>query len=280
MGQMVDTFGGTENLLRRIAVIDLETQLNKSQEGAVMLLGNFDGIHMGHRTLLEAGRRIAHRLNAPLGIMSCEPHPRQFFYPSGIPFRLASAKGKRLNYTRAGFDILFEPKFDATFASRSAFDFAKSVLHDHLKVSAVVVGHDFHSGQKRSGTVDDLRQYGRMFGFEVCVIPPFMVGEHRLSSSLLRGWLSEGAMRKVLAGFAGTWITSLSVDENGLAYFDPSQCLPPEGTYQVEIMDGSGHLISPEILELHKCRRGQLSTTKVSAPGHHFIGGWSQIDAF
>ncbi len=264
----------------QLAVIDLDAELAREQRGAVMLLGNFDGIHKGHRALLEAGRRTADKLGAPLGIMSCEPHPRQFFNPSGTPFRLTSASAKRMNVFRAGFDILFEPRFDAAFANQSSRAFAEDILHGHLGVSAVVVGHDFHFGQKRSGTVEHLKDYGDEFGFEVCVVPPFMMGDDRLSSSLLREWLTQGALKKVSAGFAGSWATSLRLDENGIAHFEPSQCLPPEGAYQVEVMDDAGEFLSREVLELHRGGRGQMSMRGLKSPGRQFVGGWSQIDAF
>lgn len=92
-----------------LEIVDLTSRITEHHYGSVMLLGNFDGLHRGHQSLVDAARGLAQRLNAPLGIMSCEPHPRQFLRPSAPPFRLTTRAGKHLTFAALGFRLLFEP---------------------------------------------------------------------------------------------------------------------------------------------------------------------------
>src|SRR5690606_9957103 len=102
--------------------------------GSIMVLGNFDGVHVGHKALIERARKLAEERNAPLGLMSSEPHPRQFLNPAGAPFRLTSRVGKRLGFAQHGIELLYEPCFDVEFATRSPHDFASQVLNSYLGV--------------------------------------------------------------------------------------------------------------------------------------------------
>ncbi|MDQ0137680.1 riboflavin kinase/FMN adenylyltransferase [Neorhizobium galegae] len=245
-----------------------------------MLLGNFDGLHRGHKSLVDTGRDLARQLDAPLGIMSCEPHPRQFFNPAGSPFRLTTRVGKRRTFANLGFNLLFEPRFDAAFAGMSPADFARTILSERLQVKAVVVGSDFRFGHERRGDIGHLVRFGQSLGFDVVVLPDLIVDGDRLSSTRIRCWLKEGQLRKVSDSFAGQWMTSVVLDEEGLVRFDGSQCLPPVGIYQVEIMNAQADVLCREILELHRGRCGQLSSTRLFSTGTHFIGSWSAIDVF
>ncbi|KQV36996.1 hypothetical protein ASC96_26595 [Rhizobium sp. Root1204] len=128
--------------------------------------------------------------------------------------------------------------------------------------------------------MEELAAFGREFGFEVLVAPDLNIENERLSSSRIREWISCGNLRKVSEGFAGQWITSASVDEEGLIRFEAFQCLPPSGTYQVEILQVTGALRSREILELHQGRTAQLTIRAGATFGEVLIAGWSPIDLY
>ncbi len=118
--------------------------------GATVAMGNFDGVHLGHRSVIDAARAA---LDAPLGVITFEPHPREFFAPEGHPpFRLMNAESRANRLARLGVDHLYELPFDAVLAGLSPEDFAREVLVRGLGVRHVTVGADFCFGCKRAGT--------------------------------------------------------------------------------------------------------------------------------
>ncbi len=118
--------------------------LPEEARGAVAALGNFDGVHGGHRAVFEACREIAGA--APLAAVTFEPHPRSYFRPDDPPFRLTSLEGKIYQLEPLGLDLLFVLEFDRAMAARSPGSFAREVLAAGLGVSHAVVGDDFRFG--------------------------------------------------------------------------------------------------------------------------------------
>jgi len=155
----------------------------------VLCIGNFDGVHRGHRKLLEIARSIANARGKPLGVMPFEPHPRPLFRPNDPPFCLTPPRvGRRLLASR-GVDVLFSLRFDWDFASQSAEDFVANVLDGGIRPSHVVVGYDFRFGQLRTGTAATLRDAG----YEVTVVDELSDREHQaFSSSRVRVALRHG----------------------------------------------------------------------------------------
>ncbi|HEY4136031.1 MAG TPA: bifunctional riboflavin kinase/FAD synthetase [Alphaproteobacteria bacterium] len=139
--------------------------------GAVVAIGNFDGVHRGHRVVIGAAGDIARKAGKPLGVLTFEPHPRRIFQPDAPPFCLSSLRTKAHQMERQGVDCLYVLHFDRPFAHVSAESFVADILVGGLRVSHVVVGEDFVFGHKRGGNVELLRELGRKLGFEVsCVV--------------------------------------------------------------------------------------------------------------
>jgi len=156
--------------------------------GASVAMGNFDGIHRGHQAVIDCARRA----DAPLGVITFEPHPREFFAPESPPFRLMNAESRRNRLARLGVDCLFQLPFDAELAGLSPEAFARGVLAEGLGVRHVVVGTDFCFGKRRAGTAAMLRDFGAQFGFEVTVLPLIGGDAGAISSTAIRQALSEG----------------------------------------------------------------------------------------
>ena len=119
--------------------------------GAVAAMGNFDGVHLGHRALIEEAARIARTENRPLAALVFEPYPREFFRPSGEPFRLTPLHAKARLLAALGVELLIVLSFDADMAAMKAQDFVLDVLAGELGIAHVVVGADFRFGKGRSG---------------------------------------------------------------------------------------------------------------------------------
>ncbi len=156
--------------------------------GASIAMGNFDGVHLGHRSVIDHARAAA---DAPLGVVLFEPHPREVFQPDAAPFRLMNAESRANRLARLGVDHLYQLPFGPVLAGLSPEVFAREVLVEGLGVKHVTVGADFRFGKGRAGDAEVLRALGRDLGFGVTVVP--LVGEgDRYSSSAIRLALSEG----------------------------------------------------------------------------------------
>ena len=165
--------------------------------GASAAIGNFDGVHLGHRAVIEMARDA--RPDAPLGVLTFEPHPRQFFAPDAPPFRLMDREARRHRLEKLGVDILYELEFGTALSSLSPETFAREVLCDGLGLVHVVVGADFCFGKGRKGTAEDLLRFGEEMGFGVTIAPLLAEGEDTVSSTAIRTALSEGRPRDAAA---------------------------------------------------------------------------------
>ena len=186
-----------------LVVRDL-AQVPEAARGAVFAIGNFDGVHRGHRVLIDRVKAIACEADRASGVIVFEPHPREFFQPDRPHFRLTPLNEKLRLFAEAGLDVAVVLDFDAQLAALDAEDFIAKVLVKGLGVQHVVVGYDFLFGRKRAGSVDTLRRAGQIHDFEVNVIDPQGEGGVVYSSSDVREALRKGEVRKA-AEILGHW---------------------------------------------------------------------------
>jgi riboflavin kinase/FMN adenylyltransferase len=149
-------------------------------------------------------RAIAKEKGVPLGIMSFEPHPRQFFAPKSSTFRLMSAEARAHRLEKLGVERLYELPFNATLSALSPKDFAAKVIRDGLGLNHIVVGADFCFGQGRKGDVEDLIRFGADMGFGVTVAELLHGDKGEVSSTAIRDALAEGRPRDAQA-MLGHW---------------------------------------------------------------------------
>ena len=173
--------------------------LDPSDRGASVAMGNFDGVHLGHQAVLGLARTAA-----PLGIVTFEPHPRQFFAPDAPTFRLMNAEARANRLAKLGVEHLYELPFDAALAGLTPEEFARDVLATGLGISHVVVGSDFRFGKGRAGTAADLQALGLKYGFRTTIATLVQVGDQEISSTAIRDALSLGYPRYA-ATMLGHW---------------------------------------------------------------------------
>ena len=168
--------------------------LPKAARGAVVALGNFDGLHRGHQAVIAQVRSIAADLGAPSAVGVFRPHPRLFFKPDSPPFRLMSAGLREGLLEELSVDLLFELPFDADMRDMDDVQFVDAVLHRGLGARHVVVGADYGFGKNRCGDVDSLTRLGAERGIGVTPVSP--VGLHELygkyGSTEIRKALAQG----------------------------------------------------------------------------------------
>ena len=182
------------------------SQVTEAERGAVAAIGNFDGVHLGHQAVLELTRARAEALDAPLAVLTFEPHPREVFRPDDPPFRLMNAEAKAHRLDKLGIDILYELAFDRALFGLTDSAFCADILAGGLGVAGVTVGADFCYGKGRSGNTETLRAAGQIHGFDVTIAELLGLagGDERVSSTAIRNALRDAEPRKA-ASMLGHW---------------------------------------------------------------------------
>ncbi|HSF63765.1 MAG TPA: bifunctional riboflavin kinase/FAD synthetase [Paracoccaceae bacterium] len=173
--------------------------LDPAARGASVAMGNFDGVHLGHRSVIDLARP-----HGPLGVITFEPHPREFFAPDAPPFRLMNAEARANRLRKLGVQHLFELPFDAGLSGLSPAEFVDQVLWQGLGVAHVVVGADFCFGRGRKGQVADLQGLCAARGIGVTIAPLLQSDGAEISSTAIRAALSAGEPRAA-ARMLGHW---------------------------------------------------------------------------
>ncbi|MBS0125521.1 bifunctional riboflavin kinase/FAD synthetase [Thetidibacter halocola] len=165
--------------------------------GASVAIGNFDGVHLGHQAVIRQARAAAP--DSPLGVLTFEPHPREYFAPDAPPFRLMNAGARASRLEKLGVERLYQLNFNAPLAALTPRAFAERVIRDGLGLRHVVVGADFCFGKDRAGNASHLRAFGAEMGFGVTIADILETGGVQVSSTAIRDALSEGRPRDAAA---------------------------------------------------------------------------------
>ena len=174
--------------------------------GAVLAIGNFDGVHLGHQTVIAEGRARARAAGAGFAVLTFEPHPRSVFQPGTAPFRLTALRDKVRGLAELGVERLVAHRFDLAFAQKSAEDFVREILVEGLGARHVVVGYDFVFGNRRRGTPAVLRALGETHGFGVSVVDPVTSATGAVyASTRIRDDLTAGRPREAAALLGRPW---------------------------------------------------------------------------
>lgn len=172
-------------------------------QGAVVAIGNFDGVHRGHQIVLSKAMELARRENKPAIVLTFEPNPRTVFQPDIPLFRLSPARMKARLLRLLGFDAVVEQQFDRNFASFSPDVFERDILANRLGAWKIITGYDFHYGRARGGTSETLAAAGKALGFGVNIVDAFSdEGGAVISSSRIRKLLAQADVAEA-AGLLG-----------------------------------------------------------------------------
>ncbi|KIZ47253.1 MULTISPECIES: bifunctional riboflavin kinase/FAD synthetase [Rhodopseudomonas] len=190
------------------AVIRDTTPASAIPKGAVVAMGNFDGVHLGHRAVIAACKEMARIRRAPALAVTFEPHPRSFFSPDTPQFRLTDEAGKLRLLAGTGLDGAVILSFDAARAATTAHDFIRQELVARLGVQGIAVGYDFHFGKGRGGSPAMLVGEAPALGIEVDVQPHIDFGDHPVSSSAIRKALEQGHIAAATEMMGGPWFVT------------------------------------------------------------------------
>ena len=187
------------------SVIRDTTPASEVVRGTVVAMGNFDGVHLGHRAVISAAIDMARKHGKPAFAVTFEPHPRSFFSPHTPQFRLSDETAKLRLLAATGLDGAVVMTFDGTRAGTTAQDFINHDLIGRLGISGVSVGYDFHFGKGRTGSPSLLAAEAPKLGIEVHVQPHVDILDRPVSSSAIRMALAEGQIAEATAMLGGPW---------------------------------------------------------------------------
>jgi riboflavin kinase / FMN adenylyltransferase len=179
--------------------------------GAVVAIGNFDGVHRGHRAVIAAALTRGRALGRKVAALTFTPHPRRFFRPQEPLFNLSSDRDKLRLLAATGLDGAVMMTFDAALAGTSAKDFIERILVGRLAIGGAAIGFDFHFGQNRGGSPAFLREEGARLGFAVDIAPPLEDEGRPVSSGAVRAALSEGKVVEARELLGAPWFVSAEV---------------------------------------------------------------------
>lgn len=215
----------------------------EQDRGACAVIGNFDGVHLGHQTIINLARDAARRHGTPLGVVTFEPHPRSLFGADPEPFRLTPPSRRAERLAQIGVDKLYQLPFDAALADLSPEDFVRKVIHAGLGLKHVVVGANFRFGKRRAGDTATLETLCAEYGIGVSVAPLVQDPFARISSTSIRRALASGQPRLAaermgddhrvvgVARRTGANDIALTLTEQGHAIAD--LMLPRPGLYSI-----------------------------------------------
>jgi len=220
--------------------------------GAVIAIGNFDGVHRGHRAVIAAARERAQSLARKTAALTFVPHPRLFLRPQDALFQLSSERNKLRLLAATGLDGAIVMTFDAALAATSAEDFIERILVGRLGIGGAAIGFDFHFGKNRTGSPDFLAAQGAQRGFAVDIVPPLENEGRPVSSGAVRNALAAGRVVEAAELLGVPWFVSGEVihgDKRGRALGFPTAnlrldpgCGLKHGIYAVRVGVGGKRL--------------------------------------
>jgi len=170
--------------------------INKNHKGSIILIGNFDGAHIGHQKLFKLAKSYKKKYNLKIGVINFDPMPKMFFNKSIKNFRLSSINQKLNLLNNFGVDFIVTKKFDKTFSKTKSINFIKNILSKKLKARFIFVSNNFRFGNKREGDVRFLIQNEEKYNYQVIKPKPLLVNKKIVSSSLIRNYLEKGFLER------------------------------------------------------------------------------------
>jgi riboflavin kinase/FMN adenylyltransferase len=170
--------------------------INKNHRESIILIGNFDGVHLGHLKLFKLAQTYKKEYNLKIGVINFDPMPKMFFNKTLKNFRLSSTTQKVNLLNNLGVDFIITKKFDKTFSKTKSINFIKNILSKKLKVRFIFVSNNFRFGNKREGDVKFLVQNEQKYNYQVIKPKPLLVNKKIVSSSLIRNYLEKGLLER------------------------------------------------------------------------------------
>ena len=179
--------------------------INKNHKGSIILIGNFDGVHLGHQKLFKLAQSYKKKYSLRIGVINFDPMPKMFFNQSLKNFRLSSIDQKIDLLNNLGVDFIATKKFDRTFSKTKSINFIKNILYQKLNAKFIFVSNNFRFGNKREGDVNLLIKNEKKYKYKVVEPKPLSVKQKVVSSTLIRNLLENGFLEKANKLLGRNW---------------------------------------------------------------------------
>ena len=179
--------------------------LKKKHKGSIVLIGNFDGVHLGHRKLFDLANKYKKKFDLNIGVLTFEPMPKMFFNKMIKNFRISSFEQKKILLKKLGVDFIINKKFNYKFSKIKSLDFIKKIIYKKLISKFIFVSNNFRFGNKREGDVQQLVNYESQFGYKIVKSEPLKIKSRVVSSTLIRNFLEKGFLKKANTLLKRNW---------------------------------------------------------------------------
>ena len=171
--------------------------IKKNHKNSIILIGNFDGLHLGHQKLFNLAKKYKKKFKLKIGVITFEPMPKMYFNKNLKNFRISNLYQKRKILEKAGIDFLITKKFNKRFSKIKSHNFIKEILYKKLKAKYIFVSNNFRFGNKREGNVNQLINNEKKYKYKIIKPKPFKLKNKIISSTLIRKLLSNGKVELV-----------------------------------------------------------------------------------
>ena len=219
--------------------------IRKIHKNAVVAIGNFDGLHLGHQKVLNQARLKAKRKNLKFGAITFEPIPNMFFNKNIKHYRINLIKQKIFYLKKIKLDFLIVINFNKSFSNISSDNFIKNILVNKLKSKYIFVSRNFRFGKKRTGDINTLKKFEKKYSYKTIITIPYQKNKKIISSSLIRNNIAEGKVENVKKLLSRPWSIEGKVvrgQQNGRKIGFPTcnikwnyYILPKLGVYLVKV---------------------------------------------
>ena len=179
--------------------------IKQRHKNSIILIGNFDGVHIGHRKLFELAKKYKKKFKLKIGVLTFEPMPKMFFNKKIKNFRISNLDQKYQLLKKLSVDFIINKKFDKHFSKIKSLDFIKNVIHKKLKAKFVFVSNNFRYGNKREGNVSQLINFEKKYDYKIIKSEPKKIKKKIISSSLIRNLLRKGNLEKANKYLKRNW---------------------------------------------------------------------------
>ena len=166
--------------------------ISSNHKNSIILIGNFDGVHIGHQKLFKLAKKYKKKFKSKIGVVTFEPIPKMYFNKKLKNFRISNLSQKKFLIQKLGVDFVITKKFDKNFSKIKYFSFIKNILYKKMTPKFIFVSNNFRFGNKREGNVKKLIQYEKKFGYKIIKPRPLISKNKIVSSSLIRKLLPKG----------------------------------------------------------------------------------------
>ena len=179
--------------------------ISKNHKGSILLIGNFDGVHLGHQKLFRLANIYKKKLKLNIGVLTFEPMPKMFFNKDIKNFRITNIDQKNIILKNLGVDFIITKKFDIKFSKIKSKFFIKEILSKKLEAKHIFVSNNFKFGNKREGDVNQLIKNEKIYDYKITKPQPFILNQTIISSTYIRLLLEKGNLKKTNKLLGRNW---------------------------------------------------------------------------